>query len=189
MPNSIQGKRIAILATDGFEQAELLEPKRNLESAGAITTVIAPKAGQIKGWAEQNWGQSVNVDQTLDEADPNNFDALLLPGGVMNPDKLRMDERAVNFAKAFNDSGKPIGAICHGPWLLVEADVVEGREITSWPSLKTDIENAGGDWVDREVVADNGIVTSRKPADIPAFSQKLIEEIAEGVQANRASLM
>lgn len=177
------GKKVAILATDGFEQSELMDPKKALEDAGAQTTIVSLKEGEIKGWSDKNWGDSIKVDMTVEDADMEDFDALLLPGGVMNPDKLRMNADAVQFVRDFFDAGKPIGAICHGPWLLVEADIVEDTQITSWPSLETDITNAGGSWVDQEVVTDNGIVTSRKPADIPAFSSKLIEEISEGIHA------
>jgi protease I len=180
MANSLNGKKVAILATDGFEQAELLEPRHALQQAGATTQVVSPKGGKIKGWEEKNWGQEVTVDVPLDSARPDDYDALLLPGGVMNPDKLRMDEKAMAFVKAMVDAGKPVAAICHGPWSLVETGFVRGRTLTSWPSLKTDIENAGGTWVDQEVVTDHGLVTSRKPADIPAFNQKMIEEFAEG---------
>ncbi len=180
MDSKISGKKVAILATDGFEQSELLEPKRALEEAGAQTTVVSLKAGQIKGWNETDWGQSVNVDRTVGECSSDEFDALMLPGGVMNPDKLRTDEDAVSFVEGFFEEGKPVGAICHGPWMLAEADVLEGRTVTSWPSLKTDLENAGAHWVDQEVVTDEGLVTSRKPSDIPAFNRKLIEEIGEG---------
>ena len=187
MANSIAGKRVAILATDGFEESELLQPKRTLEEAGAQTTVVSLKPGMIKGWTEQNWGQMVPVDATVDAIAADDFDALMLPGGVMNPDKLRMNEEAVDFVKDFFKHGKPVGAICHGPWMLVEAGVVEDRELTSWPSLKTDIENAGGNWKDKEVVVDEGLVTSRKPADIPAFCRKLIEEIGEGVHEERTA--
>jgi protease I len=185
--DKLKGKKVAILATDGFEQSELFDPKRALEEAGALTTLVSIKSGEIKGWSQGNWGKTIHVDMTVDSANSEDFDALLLPGGVMNPDRLRMDDKAVQFARDFADSGKPIGAICHGPWLLVEADVVEGKTLTSWPSLETDIENAGGTWVDEEVVVDNGIVTSRKPDDIPAFNQKLIEEISEGVHARSVS--
>ena len=188
MPDKkLTGKKVAILATDGFEQAELLEPKKALDEAGAQTTIVSIKSGEIKGWDKENWGQSIKVDQTVDNADPDEFDALMLPGGVMNPDKLRMNDDAVNFVRTFFEAGKPIGAICHGPWMLVEADAVEDTTLTSWPSLETDIENAGGNWVDEQVVADNGVVTSRKPDDIPAFNQKLIEEISEGVHARSVS--
>lgn len=187
MAEEIKGKRVAILATDGFEQSELLEPKKALDEAGAQTTIVSIKPGEIKGWSGGTWGQTVPVDKTLDEVTCDDFDALMLPGGVMNPDKLRMDEQAVRFAREFADQGKPIGAICHGPWLLVEADVVHNRRVTSWPSLKTDLRNAGARWEDSECVVDEGIVTSRKPADIPAFSKKLIEEIGEGRHSRSTS--
>lgn len=191
MADRIDGKRVAILATNGFEQAELLEPKRALEDAGATTTVVSLEGGEIKGWNQKNWGESVPVDKTVDECSADDFDALMLPGGVMNPDKLRMDQRAVEFVRGFFEQGKPVGAICHGPWLLVEADVVQNRRMTSWPSLKTDLRNAGANWEDSECVVDDGLVTSRKPGDIPAFNSKLIEEIGEGKHAhnaNRASM-
>jgi len=193
MTGKLDGKRVAILATDGFEQSELLEPKRLLEEAGAKTTIVSLQEGEIKGWSEKNWGQSVKVDITVADCSAEGFDALMLPGGVMNPDKLRLNEDAVAFVKGFFAAGKPVGAICHGPWMLVEADVVEGRKVTSWPSLQTDLRNAGATWTDAEVVTDEGLVTSRKPADIPAFAKKLIEEIAEGkhyaqAQSARAAL-
>jgi protease I len=184
--SQLKGKKIAILATDGFEQSELLKPKSALDAEGAQTTLVSLKAGAIKGWNEKNWGESVSVDMTVDEANQSDFDGLLIPGGVMNPDKLRMNPKAVAFARAFFDAGKPIAAICHGPWLLVEAGIVKDRTITSWPSLKTDIENAGGKWVDREVVTDSGLTTSRKPADIPAFNRAMIEEFA-GANVHRPS--
>ncbi len=180
----LSGKRVAVLATDGFEQAELLEPRRALDEAGAKTVLVSPQAGQIKGWNTDNWGQSVAVDKTLKEVKSEDFDALLLPGGVMNPDKLRMEPEAVEFVRDFMVSGKPVGAICHGPWMLVEAGVIRGRHVTSWPSLKTDIRNAGGEWEDSSVVTDMGLVTSRKPADIPDFNRKLIEEISEWKNAS-----
>jgi protease I len=180
MSDKLKGKRVAILATDGVEQVELLEPQKALEEAGAKTDVISPKDGKIKGWNHTEWGQEIPVDVNLKSADQNNYDALVLPGGVMNPDYLRMDPAAVQFVKSFFDSGKPVGSICHGPWLLVEADVIRGRKVTSWPSLRTDIRNAGGEWTDHEVVTDHGLVTSRKPAAIPAFNKKIIEEFAEG---------
>ncbi|MFL6351291.1 MAG: type 1 glutamine amidotransferase domain-containing protein [Bryobacteraceae bacterium] len=183
MSDKLTGKRIAILATDGVEQIELLEPQKALQAAGAKTDVISPKDGKIKGWNHTEWGQEIAVDVNLKSADQNNYDALLLPGGVMNPDHLRMEPAAVQFVKSFFDSRKPVGAICHGPWLLVEADVIRGRKVTSWPSLRTDIRNAGGEWTDQEVVTDQGLVTSRKPADIPAFNRKIIEEFAEGKHA------
>jgi protease I len=174
----LKGKRVAILVTDGFEQAELIEPRKALDDAGAKTTVVSPRTGQVKGWNHTDWGEKVSVDVSLKDAKSEQFDALLLPGGVMNPDKLRMDPRAVQFVKAFFDEGKPVAAICHGPWMLVEAGAVRGRTLTSWPSLKTDIENAGGTWKDSEAVVDHGLVTSRKPADIPAFNRKMIEDFA-----------
>jgi protease I len=179
MSNTLANKRVAILATDGFEYVELTEPKQALEQAGAKADVISPKDGQLRRWNHTDWGDSVRVHVSLKSADPNNYDALMLPGGVMNPDHLRQDPAAVQFVKAFFDAHKPVAAICHGPWMLVEAGVIRGRKLTSWPSLRTDIRNAGGEWVDRDVIVDQGLVTSRKPADIPAFNQKLIEEIAE----------
>lgn len=180
MAKSLEGKNIAILATNGFEQSELLEPKKALEEAGAKTFIVSLKHGAINGWKNKNWGESVKVDLSLNEADPEEFDALLLPGGVMNPDALRNDERAVEFAQAFVDAEKPIAAICHGPQLLIETGILAGRKVTSYPSFKTDILNAGGDWYDSEVVVDKGLVTSRRPDDIPAFNRKMIEEFAEG---------
>jgi protease I len=181
----LNGKRVAILATDGVEQVELTEPRKALDEAGATTTLVSPKSGKIKGWQHDHWGDELTVDLELGSANAGDFDALLLPGGVMNPDHLRQDKQAVAFVKEFYQSGKPIAAICHGPWLLVEADVVRHRTVTSWPSLHTDIRNAGGDWVDREVATDMGLVTSRKPDDIPAFNKKMIEEFGEGVHDRR----
>ena len=178
--NKLTGKRVAILATDGVEQVELTEPRKALDEAGAKTTLVSPKSGQIKGWQHDHWGEELKVDLALESANADTFDALLLPGGVMNPDQLRMNKQAVQFVRSFFDSGKPVAAICHAPWMLVEADVVSGRSVTSWPSLQTDLRNAGADWVNREVVTDQGLVTSRKPDDIPAFNRKMIEEFAEG---------
>lgn len=166
---------------NGFEQVELTSPRDALHQAGAKTHIVSPAGGQVKGWRETEWGDSFAVDVTLDAARPDEYDALLLPGGVMNPDKLRRNAKAVGFIKAFFDAGKPVAAICHGPWVLIEADVVRGRTVTSFESIKTDLKNAGANWVDREVVVDNGLVTSRKPDDIPAFNKKMIEEFAEGV--------
>ncbi len=180
MAELLKGKKIAILATEGFEYVELTKPKKALEDAGANTEVVSPKDGKIKGWDHTDWGDSVKVDVSLKSADPDNYDALLLPGGVMNPDHLRQDPAAVQFVKSFFEAHKPVAAICHGPWMLVEADVVRGRKLTSWPSLKTDIKNAGGQWTDEQVVTDQGLVTSRKPDDIPAFNKKIVEEFAEG---------
>ncbi|HEY3781651.1 MAG TPA: type 1 glutamine amidotransferase domain-containing protein [Fimbriimonadaceae bacterium] len=181
MSNQLEGKSVAILATDGFEQAELFGPKEILENAGAQISIISNHPGEIKGWNHDQWGQSIGVDATIEEVNAEQFDSLVLPGGVMNPDKLRMNEAAVGFIRDFFEQGKPVGAICHAPWLLAEADVVEDRKVTSWPSIRTDLENAGANWVDREVVVDGGLVTSRKPDDIPAFGRKLIEEISEGI--------
>jgi len=182
---ALQGKRVAILATDGFEQSELLEPRKALDQAGAKTVLIAPKPGKIKGWKSRDWGDEVAVDLTLDKANPDDYDALMLPGGVLNPDQLRNDERAVMFVRAFFDSEKPVAAICHAPIMLIEANVLEDRHVTSWPSIQTDIRNAGGQWRDEPVVVDRGLVTSRKPDDLPAFNAKMIEEIAEGTPAAR----
>lgn len=187
MANKLEGLKVAILAADGFEQSELFEPKKALEQAGANVSVVSLESGEIKGWNEKNWGASVAVDLTVDEANAEDFDALQLPGGVMNPDKLRMNEKAVGFIKAFFDAGKPVAAICHAPWTLVEADVVRGKTVTSWASLRKDLENAGAKWVDEEVVTDNGLVTSRNPGDIPAFNRKMIEEFAEGVHRRQKS--
>ncbi len=185
--DALQGKRIAILATHGFEQSELLEPKKALEEAGATTEVISPADGKIKGWNHKDWGQEVSVDAALKSANADDFHALLLPGGVMNPDQLRMQPEAVAFVKHFVDAGKPIAAICHGPWTLIEAGAVRGRTMTSWPSVKTDLKNAGANWVDKEVVTDGTIVTSRKPDDIPAFNREMIR-LFSGVQANSNDL-
>jgi len=187
--SSLSGKRVAILATDGVEQVELTEPRKALDSAGALTKVVSPKPGSIKGWNHTNWGDPIKVDVTLENTSSDDYDALLLPGGVMNPDHLRTNASAVNFVRAFFEAGKPVAAICHGPWLLVEADVVRGRNVTSWPSLQTDLRNAGANWTDSQVVTDHGRVTSRKPDDIPAFNKKMIEEFAEGVhEEQRASV-
>jgi protease I len=180
MANELEGRRVAALVTHGFEQSELLEPKRALEAAGARVDIVAPEDGMIRGWQHKAWGQEVRVDRTLMDVRPQESDAVLLPGGVMNPDVLRTKREAVDFVRNAFQAGTPIAAICHGPWLLVEADVVGGVRLTSWPSLRTDLTNAGAIWVDQEVVVDRGIVTSRKPADIPAFTRKLIEEFAEG---------
>jgi protease I len=181
MPNELQGKRVAALVDQGFEQIELLEPKGALEAAGARVDVISPRSGTVRGWNHTEWGDNVRVDRSLADAMPNDYDALLLPGGVMNPDHLRMNEQAVRFVKQMFDDGKPIAAICHGPWTLAEAGVIRCVRITSFPSIKTDLKNAGAQWVDEEVVVDRGIVSSRKPDDIPAFNQKMIEEFKEGL--------
>ena len=195
MSKQLDGKKIAVLATDGFEQSELMEPVKALRDAGATVEVIAPSEGpaktqtngKIKGWDHTDWGKTVDVDTDLKNAKAEDYDGLVLPGGVMNPDKLRQCKVAVAFVKSFVDAGKPVGAICHGPWTLIEAGVVKGRTMTSWPSVKTDLINAGANWVDEEVHVDNGLVTSRKPDDLPAFNAKLIEEFAEGVHARKAA--
>ena len=183
MADKLKGRRVAIIATEGFEEAELLKPRQALDAEGAETMVISPKGGKIKAWVHDHWGEAVKVDRTLNDCRPDEFDALLLPGGVLNADAIRLERHAVDFVRNFADAGKPIAVICHAPWLLVEADVVRGRTMTSWPSLRTDLRNAGANWVDEEVVVDNGLVTSRKPDDIPAFNKKMIEEFGEGVHA------
>jgi len=183
--NELQGKRVAILATDGFEQSELTEPRKALDAAGAKTEVVSPHAGAIRSWKHTDWGDDVRVDRTLDQANFDDYDALLLPGGVLNPDKLRTDPKAVEFVRSFFDAQKPVAAICHGPIMLIEAGVLRGRHITSWPSVQTDARNAGARWTDEEVVVDRGLITSRKPDDIPAFNRKMIEEFAEGSPTQR----
>jgi protease I len=183
MANELQGRKVAFLATDMFEEVELTEPWKALEKAGAELELISLEEGEIHGFNHYDKAGSFKVDKTVHEVSADDYDALVLPGGVGNPDTLRTDETAVGFVREFVESGKPVGAICHGPWTLVEADVVRGRTLTSWPSLKTDIRNAGGTWVDEEVHVDDGLVTSRKPDDLPAFCSKVIEEIAEGRHA------
>lgn len=180
MNQTLQGKKVAILATDGFEQEELESPRQALDEAGALTEIVSPKGGMIKGWKHTEWGDQFEVDRTLGNANPHDYDALVLPGGVMNPDKLRANSDAVEFVRDFFRHGKPVAAICHGPWTLINAGVVEGRRMTSYKSIQADLENAGADWVDEEVVVDNGLVTSRQPSDLPAFNRKMIEEFAEG---------
>ncbi|HWG75817.1 MAG TPA: type 1 glutamine amidotransferase domain-containing protein [Steroidobacteraceae bacterium] len=184
---SLEGVKIAILATDGFEQVELTEPRDALKKAGADTEVIAPKAGRIRGWKVKEWGDEVSVDATLEEADPKDYDALVLPGGVMNPDHLRMNPQAVAFVKAFFAADKPVAAICHGPWTVLEAGAARGHRMTSWPSLQTDLRNAGATWVDEEVVVDGKLVTSRKPDDLPAFNREIIELFSHARPEARAS--
>ena len=183
--NKLSGKRVAVVATDGFEQSELMQPKKALEQAGAKVDVISIQAGAIRGWTDRNWGESVAVDRTIDSVNARDYDALVLPGGVMNPDKLRRNQKVLAFVRAFFDQGKPVGAICHGPWTLIDAGVVRGRRMTSYESIQTDLKNAGAQWADEEVIVDSGLVTSRKPADLPRFNEKLIEEIAEGVHAGQ----
>jgi protease I len=176
--HDLKGKKVAILVADGFEQVELTEPKEALEKAGAQTSIVSPAKGKVKGWKMTDWGKEMAVDVPLASARAEDFDALLLPGGVMNPDKLRLEPQALRFVKAFFDEGKPVAAICHGPWTLIDAGVVRGRTLTSYPSIQTDLKNAGARWVDREVVSDGNLVTSRKPDDIPAFNRAVIELFA-----------
>jgi protease I len=187
MSGELKGRKIAILATDGFEQVELTDPKKNVEAAGATTEVLSVKEGSngnasIRGWNFTDWGDSVRVDKQVSKANVDDYDALILPGGQINPDKLRMEKPAVDFVRKFVESGKPVAAICHGPWMLVEAGVVKGKTVTSWPSIHTDLINAGAKWVDKEVVEDGNLITSRKPDDIPAFSKKLTEVVAKSPQ-------
>ncbi len=186
MKTDLTGLRVAILATDGFEQSGLLKPREALDQAGATTTLVSLEEGEIVGWDEEDWGESVKVDLPLNKAEASDFDALLLPGGVMNPDKLRAQPEAVEFVRAFFEAGKPVAAICHGPQLLIEAKVLENRTVTSFPSIKTDLKNAGAHWVDKDAVVDQGLVTSRRPSDIPKFNEKMIEEFAVGLNKKQA---
>ena len=176
----LDGKRVAILVAEGFEQVEMTAPRKALDEAGAQTKIVSPAKGEVQGWNHFTHADRFPVDVPLEQARAEDFDALLLPGGVANPDQLRMNPKAVQLVRAFFDAGKPIGVICHGPWTLIEAGVVEGRTLTSWPSVKTDLENAGARWVDQEVVVDHCLVSSRNPKDIPAFNRKIVEEFAEG---------
>ena len=187
MADKLQGKRVAFLATDMVEQVELTEPWKAVEQAGGTPELISLEEGEIQGFNHYDKADTFKVDKTVEEASADDYDALVLPGGVGNPDTLRTDENAVEFTRQFFEQGKPVGAICHGPWLLVEAGVVRGRKVTSWPSLQTDIRNAGGEWVDEQVVVDNGLVTSRKPDDLPAFNAKIVEEFCEGKHAAQAA--
>src|SRR5712691_1447396 len=180
MEKKLAGKKVAILVADGFEQVEMTEPRKALEDAGAETKIVSPKSGQIQGMHHADKGDKFDVDLTLEEARAEEFDALMIPGGLMNPDQLRSTPEALDFVRHFFSEGKPVAAICHGPWVLIDAGVVRGRTLTSWPAIKTDVRNAGGNWVDQEVVVDNGLVTSRKPDDIAAFNEKMIEEFGEG---------
>lgn len=182
MENRLTDVRIAVLATDGYEESELQDPITAYRKEGAQVTLVSPKSGSIRGWKQKNWSGEMNVDRTLDQVKAGDFDALHLPGGVINPDMLRMQPKAVEFVKAFFREGKPVGAICHGPWMLAEADVVRGRTLTSWPSLRTDLVNAGADWVDQEVVQDGTLVTSRKPDDLAAYCEKTIEAFSKAAQ-------
>lgn len=183
--SKLNGKKVAILVTDGFEQVEMTQPREALENAGAETQIVSIKSGQIQGMHHAEKGEKFDVDLTLEEARPEKFDALLIPGGLMNPDQLRSTPEALEFTRHFFNEGKPVAAICHGPWVLIDLGVVRGRKLTSWPAIKTDVKNAGGIWRDQEVVVDNGLVTSRKPDDIPAFNEKMIEEFCEGKHARQ----
>jgi protease I len=175
---TLNGLNVAILVTDGFEQVEMTDPRKALDEAGAETQLVSPKDGSVKAWKFTEWGDTFSVDMPLSQVSVEDFDALLLPGGVINPDKLRTVPEAVAFVKAFFNAGKPVASICHGPWTIIEAGVANGRRVTSWPSLKTDLQNAGAEWLDQEVVVDRGLVTSRKPDDIPAFNREMIELFA-----------
>ncbi len=179
MSQQLNNKKIAALVADGFEQVELTKPKKAFEEAGAQVQIISPNSDKVQGWNHYDKADYFSVDIPLEKANPADYDGLLLPGGTANPDQLRTKDKAVEFIKSFIDAGKPVAAICHGPWTLIEADVVKGRKVTSWPSLKTDLKNAGADWVDQEVVEDNGLITSRNPDDIPAFNAKAIELFAK----------
>jgi protease I len=188
MADELQGKKIAFLmANEGVEEVELTKPLEAVREAGAETELLAPEAGRIQAFNHLDKAETFAVDRTVGEADPAEFDGLVLPGGVANPDNLRTHEDAVSFVRDFFAAGKPVGVICHGPWTLIEADVVKGRKVTSWPSLETDLRNAGAEWVDEEVVTDNGLVTSRKPDDLPAFDAKIVEEFSEGIHAGQAA--
>jgi len=179
MSDELHGKKVAILVENGFEQVEMTKPRKALEEAGAETDLVSPVKGKVKGWEHVDWGDEFDVDVALADANADDYDALLLPGGVINPDKLRINPQAVQFVRSFFEQNKPIAAICHGPWTLINAGAVKGRKMTSWPSLQFDLQNAGANWVDQQVVVDNGLVTSRKPDDIPAFNRKMIEEFQE----------
>lgn len=184
----LNDKTIAVLMTNGFEQSEYTEPRKALDEAGANVHVISLEKGEVKGWTSGNWGDSFKVDKTIDEVSADDYDGLLLPGGVINPDRLRMNKHAVQFAKDFFAQGKPIAAICHGPQLLIETGALEGRELTSYASIVTDLKNAGAKWVNKEVVVDQGLTTSRTPDDLPAFNKKMLEEFAEGVHEEQRTL-
>jgi protease I len=184
---SLKGLRVAILVENGFEQVEMTEPRRALDEAGAETRIVSPQNGMVKGWKFTQWGDEFPVDLRLSAADPDDFDALLLPGGVLNPDKLRMQPKAVEFVRAFFMANKPVAAICHGPWTIVEAGAARGRRIASWPSIKTDLRNAGAEWVDADAVTDGNLVSSRKPDDIPAFNRAMIELFSQAVGAGNSA--
>ena len=185
MENNLAGKKVAIVVTDGFEESEFTVPLEALKDAGASIDIISLKPGSVKSWTNKNWGKEFTVDKTIDEVDAHDYDALVLPGGVINADKLRMNQEVINFVGGFFEDDKPISAICHAPWALIETGELKGRTVTSYPSLKTDLTNAGATWVDEEVVVDHGLVTSRNPNDLPAFCKKMLEEIAEGIHAGK----
>jgi protease I len=188
MAGKLSGKKVAILAADGFEEVELTKPRKALDGAGATTRVVSIKSGKIQGMNHADKGETVAVDLTLAGVEPQEFDALMIPGGLMNPDTLRSTDDALAFVRHFFNEGKPVAAICHAPWVLIDAGVVRGRTLTSWPAIKTDVWNAGGNWIDKEVVVDNGLVTSRKPDDIPAFNEKMIEEFCEGRHEQKSAV-
>jgi protease I len=187
MPNELANKRILILATNGFEQSELEVPRDRLKAAGAQVDIVAPEAGEIEGWDHKDWGRAVKVDKTVAEAKAADYDAIVLPGGVMNPDALRVNKDALALIKAFYDAGKTVAAVCHAPWLLIETGIAKGRKMTSYKTIKTDVINAGGLWEDSSVVTDNGVITSRNPGDLEAFTAKIIEEVKEGKHQRRAA--
>lgn len=182
----LKGKKVAILTENGFEESELTSPKKALEEAGATVHIVSPQSAKVKAWNHDKWGKELKVDVQVEKADPDEYDALVIPGGVMNPDLLRRNDDSVNFAKTFLVEGKPVAAICHGPQLLIETGLLKGREVTSYPSIQTDLKNAGAYWQDKEVIVDNGLVTSRSPADLEAFNRKMVEEIMEGVHQRAA---
>ncbi|MBW3625286.1 MAG: type 1 glutamine amidotransferase [Armatimonadetes bacterium] len=188
MANRLQNKRVALLVAEGFEQIELTEPKQALEREGAIAHIVSPHEKEVKGWNHTEWGDAFPVDEPLNQARPENYDALVLPGGVLNPDKLRTNEKALRFVRSFFESGKPVAAICHGPWTLINAGAVKGRRMTSYHSIQEDLKNAGADWVDEPVVVDHGLVTSRNPDDLPDFNRKMIEEFCEGTHTGQREL-
>ncbi len=182
----LDGKKVAILVANGFEQSEMTEPRKALQDAGATPHLVSPESGRVRGWTGGNWGDEFEIDLPLAEANPSDYDALMLPGGLLNPDRLRANDAAVKFVRTFFEQKKPVAAICHAPWLLAEADVLNGRTVTSYRSIRKDLENAGANWVDKEVVVDQGLVTSRSPNDLPAFNRKLVEEVGEGRHAGQA---